>query len=116
MPDETTAASGIKNLKGLPDRQVMLINSEQEAKRLGATVLGGYIAQTAPVPKGDTPELMGSNPGMEDAALNYAYAIQWWLFSAGVPIGWVILVRRELRERREKADQDSPTAAEPAAV
>lgn len=116
MPDETTAASGIKNLEGLPDRQVMLINSEQEAERLGATVLGGYIAQTAPEPKGDSPELMGGNPGKEDAALNYAYAIQWWLFSIGVPIGWVVLVRRELRDRREKADQDSTTKAEPAAV
>ncbi|MFJ9106096.1 SURF1 family protein [Streptomyces sp. NPDC102405] len=116
MPDETTAASGIKNLKGLPDRQVMLINSEQEAERLGATVLGGYIAQTAPEPKGDSPELMGANPGKEDAALNYAYAIQWWLFAVGVPIGWVVLVRRELRDRREKAEQDSTTSAEPAAV
>ncbi|MEU9325866.1 SURF1 family protein [Streptomyces canus] len=116
MPDETTAASGIKNLKGLPDRQVMLINSEQEAERLGATVLGGYIAQTAPEPKGDVPELIGGDPGKEDAALNYAYAIQWWLFSLGVPVGWVVLVRRELRDRREKAEQDSTTKAEPATV
>lgn len=52
MPDETTAASGIKDLKGLPARQVMLINSEQEARRLGARVLGGYLAQTAPEPRG----------------------------------------------------------------
>jgi cytochrome oxidase assembly protein ShyY1 len=116
MPAETTAASGIKDLKGLPDRQVMLINSEQEAERLGATVLGGYIAQTAPEPKGDSPELIGADPGKEDAALNYAYAIQWWLFSVGVPIGWVVLVRRELRDRREKAEREDSTEAEPAAV
>jgi cytochrome oxidase assembly protein ShyY1 len=116
MPDETTAASGIKNLKGLPDRQVMLINSEQEARRLGAEVLGGYIAQTAPQPKGDTPELVG-DPGDEDAALNYAYAIQWWLFSAGVPVGWVVLVRRELRERRAAAEAGQTAAeTEPATV
>ena len=102
MPDETTAASGIKDLKGLPDRQIMLINSEQEARRLDAQVLGGYIAQTAPEPKGDTPELLGK-PGSEDAALNYAYAIQWWLFSVGVPVGWVILVRRERRDRAAAA-------------
>lgn len=114
MPDETTAASGIKDLKGLPDRQVMLINSEQEAERLGAVVLGGYIAQTAPAPKGDTPQLIG-RPGDEDAALNYAYAIQWWLFSAAVPVGWVVLVRRELRDRREGATEKTEQA-EPAAV
>ncbi|MFF5493287.1 SURF1 family protein [Streptomyces aquilus] len=118
MPDETTEASGIKDLKGLPDRQIMLINSAQEAKRLGADVLGGYIAQTAPEPKGDVPELMGSKPGMENAALNYAYAFQWWLFAAAVPIGWVVLVRRETRDRREKAEQESDAESKtaPAAV
>ncbi|CCK31075.1 hypothetical protein BN159_6696 [Streptomyces davaonensis JCM 4913] len=115
MPDETTEASGIKNLKGLPDRQIMLINSAHEAERLDAEVLGGYIAQTGPEPKGDTPEQLGK-PGDENAALNYAYAIQWWLFAVGVPVGWVILVRRELRDRREQAAADSAAEAEPAAV
>ncbi|CAM5682228.1 SURF1-like protein OS=Streptomyces griseomycini OX=66895 GN=FHS37_000041 PE=3 SV=1 [Streptomyces griseomycini] len=46
-----------------------------------------------------------------------AYAVQWWLFAAGVPVGWVILVRREARERAEaaagKADAEE---SEPAAV
>jgi cytochrome oxidase assembly protein ShyY1 len=116
MPDETTAASGIKNLKGLPDRQIMLINSEQEARRLGVRVLGGYVAQTAPEPKGDTPELVGQ-PGKEDAALNYAYAVQWWLFAAGVPVGWMVLVRRELRDRRDAAEKTSVAEeTEPAGV
>ncbi|MFJ3668732.1 SURF1 family protein [Streptomyces sp. NPDC090106] len=115
MPDETTEASGIKDLKGLPDRQIMLINSAQEAERLGERVLGGYIAQTAPEPSGDTPELVGK-PGMENAALNYAYALQWWLFAAGVPVGWIVLMRRELRDRREKAEQGTAERAEPAAV
>ncbi|MER6715886.1 SURF1 family protein [Streptomyces sp. NPDC000877] len=116
MPSETTAASGIKDLKGLPERQIMLINSEQEARRLKAEVLGGYIAQTAPEPKGDTPELLG-DPGKEDAALNYAYAIQWWLFSAAVPVGWVVLARREARERAQAAAKERDASeAEPAAV
>jgi cytochrome oxidase assembly protein ShyY1 len=115
MPDETTGASGIKDLKGLPDRQIMLINSEQQARRLGVQVLGGYIAQTAPEPKGGTPELMGK-PGKEDAALNYAYAIQWWLFSAAVPVGWVILARREARERAQAAAKEAGSETEPAAV
>ncbi|MFC4501782.1 MULTISPECIES: SURF1 family protein [Streptomyces] len=116
MPDETTAASGIKDLKGLPDRQIMLINSEEQAKRLGAEVLGGYIAQSAPEPKGDSPELIGGNPGDEDAALNYAYAIQWWLFSAAVPVGWVVLVRRERRDRAAAAVAQERKEAAPAPV
>lgn len=102
MPDETTEASGIKELEGLPDRQIMLIDSEQEAERLGARVLGGYVAQTAPEPPEGGTELLG-NPGKENAALNYAYAVQWWLFAAAVPVGWVVLVRREIRERTRAA-------------
>jgi cytochrome oxidase assembly protein ShyY1 len=109
MPDETSAASGIKDLSGLPDRQVMLINSKQEAHRLGADVLGGYIAQTAPEPRGDTPELVGK-PGQEDAALNFAYAYQWWLFAAAVPAGWVVLLRRELRDRGRREEEGGPDA------
>jgi cytochrome oxidase assembly protein ShyY1 len=115
MPDETTEASGIKDLKGLPDRQIMLINSEQEAERLDASVLGGYVVLTAPEPKGGTPELIG-RPGNEDAALNFAYAIQWWLFSAAVPVGWWFLVRREVRDRAEATRDAEAEAAQPAAV
>ncbi|MGW2344461.1 SURF1 family cytochrome oxidase biogenesis protein [Streptomyces sp. NPDC001661] len=116
MPNETTEASGIKDLKDLPERQIMLINSKEQAERLGRTVLGGYVAQTAPEPKGSTPELVGA-PGKEDSALNYAYAIQWWLFAAAVPVGWVVLVRRELRERRRKEEEAATSEAEaPASV
>lgn len=116
MPDETTEASGIKDLKGLPDRQVMLIDSGQQARRLHAPVLGGYVVQTAPGPEGGSPEPVGG-PGRENAALNYAYAIQWWLFAAGVPVGWFVLVRRERRERAEAAAaRDGSPDSEPAAV
>ncbi|MEV7792248.1 SURF1 family protein [Streptomyces sp. NPDC087512] len=114
MPDETTAASGIKDLEGLPDRQIMLIDSEREAARLGAPVLGGYAVLTSPEPENDTPELIG-RPGNEDAALNFAYAVQWWLFAAAVPVGWWFLVRREKRER-ETAEDVGTAPAEPAPV
>ncbi|MFB7331500.1 SURF1 family protein [Streptomyces adustus] len=115
MPDETTAASGIKDIKGLPDRQIMLINSAEQARRLGNGVLGGYIQQTAPAAKGGTPQQI-SDPGKEDAPLNYAYMIQWWLFAAGVPVGWWVLVRRERRDRAEAAAAETSAAAEPATV
>jgi cytochrome oxidase assembly protein ShyY1 len=122
MQDETTAASGIKNVKGLPDRQIMLINSEQigtllrEAGDTSAKeVLGGYIELTSPAPKDGSPELIPSPK--EDSSwiglgdINLPYAVQWWLFAAGVPLGWVALVRREVRERTRAAEE---TAKEPA--
>ncbi|MGW2824819.1 SURF1 family cytochrome oxidase biogenesis protein [Streptomyces sp. NPDC001443] len=115
MPDETTAASGIKDIKGLPDRQIMLIDSAEEARRLGTGVLGGYIQQTAPEAKGGSPQQI-SDPGKEDAPLNYAYMIQWWLFAAGVPVGWWVLVRRERRDRAEAAAESTAAEAEPATV
>ncbi|KPI04632.1 Surfeit locus 1 family protein [Actinobacteria bacterium OK074] len=114
MQNQTTAASGIKNVSGLPDRQIMLINSKQVGKLLRDTgdtsatrILGGYIEMTAPAPKSGSPELIPSPT--EDSSwiglgdINLPYAIQWWLFSAFVPVGFVVLVRRERRERAENA-------------
>ncbi|MEU6526503.1 SURF1 family protein [Streptomyces sp. NPDC046924] len=118
MQDQTTEDSGIKNLQGLPDRQIMLINSELEAERLGKEVLGGYVDLTEPGPSGDTPQLI-SEPVHDEIGPHMAYAVQWWLFAAGVPVGWVVLVRREVRERAEQAAAGAAGAQDseqPAAV
>ncbi|MFG2722492.1 SURF1 family protein [Streptomyces sp. NPDC048416] len=114
MADQTTAASGIKDVKGLPPRQVMLISSAQQAKTLGRPVLGGYIEQTAPEPPGDSPELI---PAPDDSSIgpHMAYAVQWWLFSAAVPVGWFILVRRE-KQDREAAEAEPAMTPEHAAA
>lgn len=113
--DETTGSSGIKDLSDLPDRQVMLINSAQQAKLLSRPVLGGYLEQTGPVPSGGKPELIEA-PDDSSIGPHMAYAVQWWLFAAGVPVGYVVLARREKRDlvaaAAEAAEaQDSP--AEP---
>ncbi|MET8503975.1 SURF1 family protein [Streptomyces sp. NPDC004787] len=107
MADETTGASGIKDLKGLPDRQVMLINSaQQSALQGGRPVLGGYLELTAPEPAGDAPEPI-ADPDHDSIGAHMAYAIQWWLFSAGVPVGWCVLARREKRDREAAAAGDA---------
>ncbi|MET7659876.1 SURF1 family cytochrome oxidase biogenesis protein [Streptomyces sp. NPDC055059] len=116
LADETTAASGIKNVKGLPDRQIMLISSGQQAKALGKQVLGGFIEQTSPGPKGNTPQLIPT-PNHSDIGPHMAYAVQWWLFAAAVPVGFVVLVRRERRDRAEAASaEEAPAGPEPATV
>ncbi|MCN9244562.1 SURF1 family protein [Streptomyces sp. RY43-2] len=110
MPDQTTAESGIKDVKGLPDRQIMLINSEQQAKSLGKQVLAGYVELVSPAPTNNSPQLIAA-PEHSDIGPHMAYAIQWWLFSAGVPIGWVVLARREARDQARaaaSAEQSSP--------
>ncbi|MFI5621073.1 SURF1 family protein [Streptomyces sp. NPDC051567] len=100
--DETTGGSGIKDRKGLPDRQVMLINSARQAESLGRPVLGGYLELTAPAPVDGGPEPVGE-PDHRSIGAHMAYAVQWWLFTAGVPVGWVVLVRREKRDREQEA-------------
>jgi len=117
MPDETTAESGIKNIKGLPDRQIMLISSGQQAKSLGTQVLAGYAELVSPAPKGGAPELIAA-PEHSDIGPHMAYAIQWWLFSAAVPVGWVVLARREARDRAQAAAGENAPApdAQPAAA
>ncbi|WP_098008921.1 SURF1 family protein [Streptomyces sp. sk226] len=116
--DETTGSSGIKDLAGLPDRQVMLINSEQQSQLLSRTVLGGYVEQTEPAPSGDLPEQI-ARPDDSSIGPHMAYAVQWWLFVAAVPAGWIILVRREKRDREQAAAEGTAagtaeTSEEPA--
>lgn len=111
--DETSGGSGIKDRKGLPDRQVMLINSAQQAEYLGRTVLGGYLELTAPAPADGGPEPI-ADPDHDSIGPHMAYAVQWWLFAAAVPVGWVVLVRREKRERQEEAARAEASRQEPA--
>lgn len=100
MADETTEASGIKDKPGLPSRQVMLINSDKRAEVLDRPVLGGHIQLTAssPEPRGEHPARL-PDPEHDSIGPHMAYAVQWWLFAAAVPVGWAVLVRRELRDR-----------------
>ncbi|WP_030849683.1 SURF1 family protein [Streptomyces sp. NRRL F-4474] len=111
--DETSGGSGIKDRKGLPDRQVMLINSEQQAESLGRPVLGGYLELTDPAPAEGSPETV-ADPDHDSIGAHMAYAVQWWLFASAVPVGWLVLVRREKRDREEAAARAEAAEQEPA--
>lgn len=101
--DETYGASGIKDRAGLPDRQFNLINTAEQAKESGTPLLGGYLelAATTPAPA-DQPELVPA-PDHSDIGPHMAYAIQWWLFTAMIPVGVWILARREAKDRAKQA-------------
>lgn len=101
--DETTRSSGIRDRGGLPDRQYMLINSRQQAQRLGHPVLGGYIELITTTPEPRLHAQLLPSPDHSDIGPHMAYAVQWWLFTAMVPVGWVLLVRREAKELRDSA-------------
>ncbi|CAM5619664.1 SURF1-like protein OS=Streptomyces microflavus OX=1919 GN=G3I39_30400 PE=3 SV=1 [Streptomyces microflavus] len=112
--DETTGSSGIKDLAGLPDRQVMLINSEQQSHLLSREVLGGYIEQTAPEPWADCPS-RSPPPTTARSARTWRTPSSGGCSSPPSPVGWIILVRREKRDREEAAAKGEPadTAGQP---
>jgi cytochrome oxidase assembly protein ShyY1 len=103
--DETTASTDIENKTGLPPRQVMLINSGMLTRSVDAPLVGGYVELTRSspaIPKGQPQLVPPPTPGQTDGGYNpphLAYAWQWWLFVIMVPVGWVILVRREHRDQ-----------------
>jgi len=108
--DETTASSGIRDRGGLPARQYKLINSAQQAAASGATVLGGYLELASATPAvGPSPVLL-AEPNHSDIGPHMAYAVQWWLFASLVPVGLVVLARREARDRATSTD--TPVAEE----
>ncbi|MDH6110286.1 cytochrome oxidase assembly protein ShyY1 [Kitasatospora sp. MAP12-15] len=119
-PDETTKGTGIPDHGGLPDRMFMLINSSAQAARLKQPVVAGYLelVSTSPTPPAaDEAELVpapNASSTSDDAVVGQGvhlpYAIQWWLFAALIPAGWVVLLRRDLREAREKQAADEAAA------
>jgi cytochrome oxidase assembly protein ShyY1 len=113
--DETSGSSGIRNRGGLPKGQYMLINSEEQAARLGVPVLGGYIELAATTPRPAVQPQLLPSPDHSDIGPHMAYTVQWWLFAAMVPVGWFLLVRREARDLRAAAAQASAVVADGAA-
>ncbi len=117
--DETTGSSGIKDKKGLPPRQVMLIDSERQAEAVGRPLLGGYVELTDSTPRGANQPEPVQAPDTSGIGSHMAYAVQWWLFTVAVPVGWVVLFRRELRDQAAaaaKAAKDAEAAREKAAA
>ncbi|MBM9505688.1 SURF1 family cytochrome oxidase biogenesis protein [Actinacidiphila acididurans] len=115
-PDETSSETGIRNVKGLPPRQIMLINSTMLAKQVPDPLLGGYLEMVSAAGRTPTSPALIPEPDHSSIGPHLAYAIQWWLFSAMVPVGWVVLLRREradiLAARAKKAAEEAPREPE----
>nr|WP_062210995.1 SURF1 family protein [Streptomyces sp. NBRC 109706] len=115
MADETTGNTGVKDKSGLPDGMVMLINSDQREADLGRPMLGGYLelTETAPPDEADPPLAPLPEPDHTGIGAHFAYAVQWWLFTAGVPVGWFLLLRRDRKDAAEQAAKEAVAAAGP---
>ncbi|MEV0613373.1 SURF1 family protein [Nonomuraea sp. NPDC050404] len=112
-PSETEESSGLRNVSGLPPGQVLLINADAIGDGLPYRLVGGYVELTeqqpapatapAPVPEPD----VGAGGG-----LNLAYGVQWWLFIGIAVVGWGLLIRREVAERKAQETHETAAAAE----
>lgn len=112
MADETAATTGIRERGGLPDGMVMLISSAERSEAVGAPVASGHIelAETSPAPGGAQPELL-PEPDHTSIGAHFAYALQWWFFTAMLPVGWYLLARREVKDQRAAAEKAERAAA-----
>jgi len=115
-PDESTSSTGIRDRQGLPSRQIMLINAGavKSAGGLPEQAVGGYLelVSTSPAPPHGQPAPI-PEPDHSSIGPHMAYAIQWWLFTAMVPAGWVVLLRRERAEVLAARKKQSGTPQEP---
>ncbi|WP_260478085.1 SURF1 family protein [Nonomuraea sp. WAC 01424] len=119
---ETEDSTGIRERSGLPDGQVLLIDPDKIGKRWPYRLVGGYVELTGQQPEGVAAPAPVPAPDVgSGGGLNLAYGVQWWLF-IGIAIGgWILLIRREVAERKaakptdETSDgtaaQESETAA-----
>jgi cytochrome oxidase assembly protein ShyY1 len=108
IPDYPAAPGGEVTVTGavrLPERQlgrvdrtdgrlqVRRINPAQLAGSLPYPVLGGYVSI-------DQDGLRPVSVEYEGTLQNGGYALQWWAFAALTLVGYVYLVRRQVRENR----------------
>ncbi|WP_030452674.1 SURF1 family protein, partial [Herbidospora cretacea] len=116
-PAETTETTGIIDRKGLPAGQVLLIDDRPISTLVGSPLYGGYVDLVEQRPAAEkAPEPVPAPESGGGGGLNLAYGVQWWLF-IGVAIGgWILLIRRELHDRRESTDNGGASEATSPAV
>ncbi|NUT09014.1 MAG: SURF1 family protein [Nonomuraea sp.] len=115
-PSETEESSGIRERSGLPNGQVLLINAGKIGESWPYRLVGGYVELTAQQPAGTSAPAPVPAPDVgSGGGLNLAYGVQWWLF-IGIAIGgWIMLIRREVAERKTQETDSAPQEAETAA-
>ncbi|MFE1170655.1 SURF1 family protein [Nocardiopsis sp. NPDC058789] len=103
---ETEENTGLRERGGMPEGQIMFVDVDRLAEELPYPIYGGYVELTDqdPVPE-VAPERIALRE--ENTGMSASYAFQWWVFSVVAVVGWVVLIRRELRDARE-ADARGP--------
>jgi cytochrome oxidase assembly protein ShyY1 len=78
--------------------EVRRINTARLAGTLPYPAYDGYVTLTSQSPPA-AKAFVGIPIDRQDAAMNLAYIVQWWLFSGMTIVGYFLLVRWEARKR-----------------
>lgn len=88
--------------------EIFRIDIPRLAGQLPAPVLPAYVdLLSAEPPQGDVPVPL-PDPDLSEGP-HLSYMVQWWIFSLCVVVGWVLAVRRSIRQHRS----DRETISEP---
>ncbi len=112
-PAETEDSTGIRNRSGLPQGQILLINTADIGKAAPYKLFGGFVELAGQRPQTDpAPEPVPAPDAGNGGGLNLAYGVQWWLF-IGVAIGgWAFLIRREAHDLRASGESGRSSGEE----
>lgn len=91
------------------------IDIERIAPQLPGEVVPMYVDLVESTPPEPTPYPTPVAPPELGEGNHLSYAVQWFIFSIAVAVGWLLAVRRSARSRQqERAEQPAVDAAEPA--
>jgi cytochrome oxidase assembly protein ShyY1 len=91
--------------------EVFRIDIPRLAEQLPAPVLPVYVDLLSSQPaQGDVPVPL-PDPDLSEGP-HLSYMIQWWIFSACAVVGWVLAVRRSIRQHRRDLDAAAAASAD----
>ena len=113
-PSQSRRTGGLTDSTEGSVSEIRRVEIDRIAPQLPGPVLPVYldlIASDPAVAIGDPEPIL---PPELDSGPHRSYAVQWFIFSAAVAVGWVLAVRKSIRTRKKVAPDAGATPAEPA--
>ena len=95
--------------------ELFRIDIPRLAEQLPGPVLPVYVDLLAAAPEQGELPLPVPDPELSEGS-HLSYMVQWWIFAVCVVVGWVLAVRRSIRQHRRDLDRASSGSAASAPV
>lgn len=93
------------------DGHARLINSDKIGADLKIPVVNGYVDTLSMTPKDSLTTEPIQLPELDDGP-HFWYAVQWFMFTGIGALGVVVFIRGDLRDRRERLEEEAKEKAE----